>query len=116
MPSTLKEVNSNEKGDSAKEQQDGHNNKISSKGSNIEDDENIYATLSSACQWLYECTRDEPDDNPLKVMLSKAQFHYFEDAETSVTKGDVVNFLVGDMLCLSVLQAFMRLHRFPYFN
>lgn len=68
----------------------------------------VTSSLSEACTWLHTCVIGMPDDELMQVDLDKSQFHYMWDPSIYVTREDVREFLSGEMLCVSMIQAFMR--------
>lgn len=99
--------------------------RLSSKGSNvtkqaIEDppvkppqatrlvNEQVLKSLTESCLWLHSCFSTLPDDSPLDVPLDKSQFHYQAEVSTYLNKQDIREFLSRDMLCVSIIQVFMR--------
>lgn len=108
------EVSSHEK---SSPKRDAQEKNISSKGSTAAIDpglvdEDVLDSLTKECRWLHTCVKDEPANKPVKVVLNKTQFHYFEDTETWITKEDISDFLSKDKLPIVFLQAFMRLTSF----
>lgn len=85
----------------------GSTSQVKTKGTSFVD-EKVLESLSKPCFWLHRCVNLLPDNNPVELDLDMSQFHYFTlDTKTWVNKGDVREFLSGEMLCVSIIHAFM---------
>ena len=72
----------------------------------VEDD--VHRSLSKECAFLHLCVGEVPPSTDITLPLPKALFHYDEDATAWLSRGDITEFLKGEMLNISIIQVFMR--------
>ena len=73
-------------------------------------DDNVHRSLSKECAFLHLRAGEvlPPGAPDIAVTLPKEIFHYDEDATAWLSRGDVTEFLKGEMLNISIIQVLMR--------
>ena len=70
--------------------------------------QNVLQSLSRACDLLATCVSNLPEDGLVEVVIDKSVFRYPCDGTTWLYKADLKELLVGEMLCISIIQIFVR--------
>ena len=73
-------------------------------------DDDVHRSLSKECAFLHLRVGEvvPPGAADIAVPLPKEMFHYDEDTNAWLSRGDVTEFLKGEMLNISIIKVFMR--------